>query len=435
MRSIRSLLLAAAGAAAFAPAAALADWQPQVLSRGPAVGPILAFDGRGGGGAAWEDRRFERHKQHVVLVAPHSPGGRFAREHPVGRGLLVSGLTLDSHGRWLLLVTRHGRRSEHFEILVGSPSRGFHVAQVLERARRRYPAPPLLAGDARGDAIAVWGRRNGARRSPVIFSSRVRGGRFSRPRAISEAGVSGLSAAMGAEGDYAITWVRRGRVEARLGHGQRLGPALVLSPVHSDVTVRAPVAGDDSGDAIVAWVGGTQTIDIDFAYRPAGGDFEPPRTASASPVSTGVGLGVAFGAPGRAALAWDGGDTSGPGVFGEEVDAGTPLGQERLSPAGGPFQNVSGSSFKALAAAPDGRAAVAWTQPSTSGPTSVNGGTLFVSERAVDGTFGGPEPVATLTGIGFDVALGFEPVGGSPFVLLAQRRLGNAGVLQSYTRR
>jgi hypothetical protein len=435
MRSLRSLLLVAAGAAAFAPAAAPADWQPQVLSRGPEVGPILAFDGRGGGGAAWENRRFERHEQHAVLVAPLGPGGRFARQHPVGRGLLVSGLTLDSHRRWLLLVTRHGRRSEHIEMLVGSPSRGFHVGQVLERARRRYPAPPLLAGDGRGDAIAVWGRRDGGRRSPVIFSSRVRGGRFSRPRAISQAGASGLSAAMGAKGDYAITWVRRGRVEARLGRGRRLGPALLLSAVHSDITVRAPVAVDDAGDAIVAWVGGAQTIDVDFAYRPARGPFEPPRTASASPVSTGVGLAAAFGAPGRAVLAWDGGDTFGPGVFGEEVDAGTPLGQERLSPPGGPFQNVNGSSFKALAAAADGRAAVAWTHPSTSGPTAVNGGTLFVNERAGDGAFGGPEPVATLTGIGFDVALGFEPVGGSPFVLLAQRGLGNAGVLQSYTQR
>jgi hypothetical protein len=99
----------------------------------------------------------------------------------------------------------------------------------------------------------------------VIFSSRVRGARFSHPRAISEAGVSGLSAAMGAKGDYAITWVRRGRVEARLGHGRRLGPALGLSPVRSDVTLRAPVAVDESGDTIVAWVGGTQTIDVDFA--------------------------------------------------------------------------------------------------------------------------------------------------------------------------
>jgi hypothetical protein len=417
-------------ATAIAPVGAAAAWQRQLVHRGMDPRPLLAFDGRGGGAAAWEETaRVHGHRHHAAFVAQLRRGGAFGRPRLVGRELLVSGVSMDSPGHMLLLATRRTRQADIIEALTGSVSGRLRRSQTIAKAAGEFPSQPLLAADRRGDAIVVWS--NGARKT--MFSARVRGGRFSPPRAISRAGAVGVSDAMGANGHYVVSWARAHRVEARLGRGARLGRVRTLAPA-TDVTQLVPAAIDAAGDAIVAWQGGTQTLDIDFAYRSAGADFSAPERAFTNLGSTGTDIAASFSSPGNAVLAWDGADASGDGVFAEDIDQGTPDRAVRLSPPAPKPRDALGTSLRALAGGRDGRVAVAWTRPSTALPATLTGGSLYVNLGSAGGAFDPAEQVAPLSGFAADVALGFEPLSGDPLALLGLTSL-SGGTLQSYTRR
>lgn len=226
--------------------------------------------------------------------------------------------------------------------------------------------PPVLAANAKGDAVAAWVAYPGSDRSRLYVSQRRAGGRFGRPTVIVGSGFvdsASLAVAVSRGGDIVVAFARRlpgkpptkRRVQARVRrHGHSIGSI-------EDLGVNRGVAQIDA----------------------------------------------AMGAAGRTTVAWQTFDT------GEEVNEPTRV-YGAVRPAGprhfrrtatlDPGGSIGGvDATIAVAAAQDGRATVAWTQ--RRGPRSAPRFPVRFADVGLDAHFGASRDLAGAEGAVRDVAV------------------------------
>jgi hypothetical protein len=188
--------------------------------------------------------------------------------------------------------------------------------------------------------------------------------------------------------------------------GGKLGPPVELEARRPRLFA---VAGNSRGDAIVVW---NSSAAIQYAFRPAGGGFEP---VAAVPGVVGGVVGAALDSDGTATIAWSRYDAS-RGFYAISTSTRAPSGEfapPREVPAVTPPLGV------VFAAAPNGRALLAWPQ----------GSSTMVSERPPGGDFGVPFAAGPSESI---AALAVAPSGaaaielGSGHVGLTTRRPGES---------
>jgi len=441
----------AAVLALIAPATARADWSaPQQVSHvlPQLEAPRLAFDGRSGAFAAW-DESSPRNLFGAKLVPP----GTFVKSQVVGNDVVVDDMSASRDGSVLLLATGRNGRGGRIETYVRTPGGRFRPSQVLDRIPRPYAYihHALLGGDPAGDAVVVWSR---ARRkhptSPLFMAVRHRGGRFGRARVIAKNGVTAYALAMNAAGQFVVAWERGTHVEARLGRGNALGPVHKLGVPDKGLPPALTAAMDGGGNALVAWLGKTN---IELAYHHHGFGFDAPRgLPHEATAGFGAHMALTFASREHAVLALDGSDSDGPGIFAFDVFRGAPSPAVRLSPptpVGTPPPQPAVQPFaprlQDLAAGPGGQVAVAWAVArNDQGYTGT--GDLIVSHRAGGGTFSPPEqvsgPSAPLPDTsGFPVStIRFDPASGKLVALWVadlslQRRLPPGQVIETSSRR
>ena len=114
-------------------------------------------------------------------------------------------------------------------------------------------APPLLAGNARGDLALAWFEDRGTDNDRVYVALRRAGHGFGKPIRLATGRMRGVSAAVGPRGDVLVTWNAIDKVHTRLkrrGHGFGRAETLRSGPAWG-AELRPAVAS--SGRAYVAW--------------------------------------------------------------------------------------------------------------------------------------------------------------------------------------
>lgn len=399
----KARLLSAALALAVAAPASAADWSaPRAISNVStfASRPFMAFNASGRGLAGWEQQfGLGNAGRNRLFLANRNTAGRYGRPLQLGPDeLFLGGLSLDRRGRSTVLAvfSKAGQR-DRMEVHTGVGARRFRKPQVLRTAPYTFMRTPKLAGDAAGDAAAIWRElpRRSARSDVAMLATRTAGHAFGRARRVSSAGVSDVEVAMAGKGDFVVAWVRRGLVEARIGHGSKLGRVLRLASNHVVRGESLAVTMDGPGDALVAWTSHNRTLvpaareQANLAYRPAGHGFNASRQLAGwgiQPVLTTAGVGAAFYASGKATVAWNGRDANGDGVFAVTAAAGTPGTVVRLSP---PLVQPGVGEHDQLQAVAGARglASVAWTHFGAAGPSTESQGHLLVSDLSASGGF------------------------------------------------
>lgn len=154
----------------------------------------------------------------------------------------------------------------------------------------------------------------------------------------------------------------------------------------SSSTDPADVAIDSSGDTFAVWArsNGTDTI-VEFAYRPAGGEFSPPVALSAAGENATCPT-AAMDSNGDATVAW------------LESNGTNEIVQSAYGQAGGPFSapvNLSAAGADAtcpeVVASSEGGATVAWTRADESGSD------VEAASRPPGGAFSASVAVSTST--------------------------------------
>lgn len=168
-------------------------------------------------------------------------------------------------------------------------------------------APPHMAMNAEGDAVAVWTRNDGTE-DLVEAALRPAGGTWGAPQRLSEVGEdSGFAeVAIGAGGDAVATWfwndagVGTAQVSVRPAGGSWSERKNLSEPGEG----LSHPAIDAAGNATVVWRGGIGlTWVIRAASRPAGGDWGATQLLSASGASA-EDPQVAMDAAGNAVAVW-----------------------------------------------------------------------------------------------------------------------------------
>jgi hypothetical protein len=215
---------------------------------------------------------------------------------------------------------------------------------------------PGLTVDPHGNFTAIWegfDRIETAERQAGSAS-------WGEPTLLSDQFVGSPTIAAGAGGDVAAAWILalnndERRIETAFKPaGGAWGPPSDASAIH-EVIWRPSIAVDSHGDSAVIWSAASETIDgpVEAAFRPAGGDWQPPTQLA----ETGAGdtrPRVMFGPADEALALWWG--TAVGGVI-----------QSATRPAGGDWQppttlagGVPYSSRPELAIDPRGDAAAIW---------------------------------------------------------------------------
>ncbi len=281
--------------------------------------------------------------------------------------------------------------------------------------------PPVLAANARGDAVAAWIATPGNGRSRLWVALRRAGGSFGRPSVLVGTGsLSQASVAVGERGDLVVAFQRtvdgERRVQARVRRAGHSFGAL------DDLGVSRGRAFPDAtmtrtGRAYVAW----QTFDVGeevneptrvyAAVKPAGPRrFRTAQLLDAGDATGGVDgtVAVAAAEDGTATVAWNGKVGGGEGttfpVRVATTDARAVFGAGRAL-AGGAGQ------LRDVAVAADGTAAVAWSATASG---SFEGAALTAAVRPAGAPrFGAPETIsAEPAGVTEAAVLAF-PVGGA----------------------
>jgi len=424
MRHIRPRALALALALTVAAPASAADWStPKRISDVStfASRPFIAFNASGRGLAGFEQQFGLGNAGHNRLfLANRDAAGGFGRPRRLGPDeLFLGGLWLDRRGRsTVLAVFSKGGQRDRMEVYSGAGAGSFGRPQVLRTSPYTFMRTPKLAADAAGDASAIWRElpRQSAGSDVAMLATRSAGHPFGRARRVSSAGVVDVEVAMGGNGDFVVTWLRRGLVEARIGHGSKLGPVLRLANNHRERGVSLAVTMDARGDALVAWTSHARTLipsateHANLAYRPAGHGFMPLKQVASwgiQPQLTMGGVGAAFYATGKAVVAWNGRDAGGDGVFAVPATRGIPGAVGRLS---SPIPQPGVEEHDQLQAVAGGRglASVGWTHFGPAGAATESQGHLLVSDLSPAGTFT-LQPVTGPTVAALDATLAYGP--------------------------
>lgn len=257
---------------------------------------------------------------------------------------------------------------------------------------------PDVAIDGAGNVVSVWDRSDGSfQRVEAAF--RPAGGTFTEPVPISDAGATAWFARVAVDptGNAMAVWGRADGADFRIQAafrpvGGAFAPAKTLSAAGENGGF-PQVAFDGAGNAIVAWVAsGASTSVMRAAYRPAGGDFEP-ATAISSAGSLSNQFHLLFDARGNAAVAWP-----------RQISVDSSAVEAALRPAGGTFQPaipVSGlhKSVGSVRAAfePGGGLQVVYTTYDPP-PGSPGRSRIETARRAPGAAFGTPQDLTATSG-------------------------------------
>jgi RTX calcium-binding nonapeptide repeat (4 copies) len=141
----------------------------------------------------------------------------------------------------------------------------------------RSTSQPLLAMDARGNAVLAWLRFNGSWTAAQVVS-RAAGGSWDAPRDLSRRGGQArrLDLAMNSQGDAVVTWTQT-LLTARAdlwSSFRKAGSARWTNTLVSDdwYGLDARVALDEQGNATAVWAG---QMTISESFKPAGEAWQP----------------------------------------------------------------------------------------------------------------------------------------------------------------
>lgn len=157
----------------------------------------------------------------------------------------------------------------------------FGAIQTLSNPNA-YSMSPVLASDAQGDSIAVWLQFDGAN-ARVEAAYRPAGGFFGAPQTLSDAGYEAREphVAMNAAGEAVLVWSLGSGLSEEI-QATAATPGGIFGETH-DLTSFTTVASvprvalDSRGDALAVWDGWDgSNIRIQDALRPAGGTFGAP---------------------------------------------------------------------------------------------------------------------------------------------------------------
>jgi hypothetical protein len=281
----------------------------------------------------------------------------------------------------------HGNATAVWEVFSRNGS-GYVGATADRHAGRGWTVPRGLAGgvaaqvagDARGDLLAVWTDVTGASQR-IRAAFRPAGGRWRVPVYISPAGeqASVPKAALDMRGRALVVWTAYSSVSFSVESASR---ATSGGWSHA-VTVARGVSGDPDlamnagGRALVVWDGPTGVTRV--ASRSPDGNWTSPSTLS-SPNDQGHNPRVALNPAGTAVAVWMGAPT---GQAAQSVEAAIRPAGGRFGPARVVVGEVTGLSKVALAA--NGEAVV----------ISSDRDVLYSNVRPPDGRFGSRQMLGT----------------------------------------
>jgi len=168
---------------------------------------------------------------------------------------------------------------------------------------------PVVAADARGEAVAAWESDRGGR---IQAASRSAAGAWSKPRSLSGPDARDPAVAIEPSGAALVVWQdfdsdnRRVVRAASRSPGGRWSRAAALSAPAAEAR-EATVGMDARGGATVAWSrsgSGDQAV-IEVVHRPPGGVWSAPLTLG-RPSDRSRAPHIAVNAAGDAALVWRG---------------------------------------------------------------------------------------------------------------------------------
>ncbi len=311
------LAMAAATLAMAAPAHAAPQWlTPQTLSQPgqDASKQQVAFDQGGDAVAVWQSSG----PQTVIMASARPAGGVFSAPQTLSDPSAYStspDVASDAQGNsiavWLHFDGANARVQAAYRPAGGS----FGAPQTLSPAG--YEArEPRVAMNATGEAVLVWSLGSGLSEE-VQAASAAPGGLFGTP--VDLTGFTTVASvarvALDSQGDAIAVWDGWDGSNIRIqdairSAGGSFGTQGFLSP--SGYNADTPqVAFDASGNAFAVWrFDGPPASTVEGAYRPSGGTFASPQTASAPSSMPAQAPQVAFDAQGEGVVAWQQSDGS-----------------------------------------------------------------------------------------------------------------------------
>jgi hypothetical protein len=453
----RLFLAAVFALALVAPARAAAPWSvpADVGPPGDYVeAPTLAFSPAGTGLAGWLVRAqppgagglpgginvtYQGDDDgYTSRIAPLRAGGALGTARAM-QGIDVAGPALDATGRGLVLRSRilssddNARRRQRVTWASVS-SRGV-VGQAHRLLTATLTDPPSLAVDARGDAVAAWSEYTPPRSSREIWGGflvraayKRAGHAFGTPvtllvtQALDYEHNGAVTAAIGRDGralvvfadarerpgrDRRIVYAWRSSGSGRFGRTMRVGPHAGFAQVAATVT--------DRGRAIVVWgtQDGGEQADRPWIVRAAALAARSSKFGAVQTLDPGGGVERGFGGvavaaagDGRAAVAWTavrgaGAGLSFPVITATSDAAGRFAPGQTLAPSGA----VGGVAVRR-----DGAAIVTWANVVGIQQTSQ---AMAAIRPAGARAFAAPEPIADPDVAG-PPAVAFDPVSGRP---------------------
>jgi hypothetical protein len=202
---------------------------------------------------------------------------------------------------------------------------------------------PVLAVNARGDAVVAYFQDRGVDNDRVLVSVRRAGGSFGAPFQVGHGAIRSVAVAVGERGDLLVAWDARGTIRARYRSATASG-FQPIETIASEPTYFAQIhaAVDPAGRCYLAWSaqflseGGTRgPVFNEVAVRPSGHRFRAAQllerdneTHSQEP--------IALATDGRnATVAWTGFDGANARVRVASTDPSARFGApQAVSPAG-----------------------------------------------------------------------------------------------------
>jgi hypothetical protein len=238
--------------------------------------PQIAVDALGNAVALWLDST-----RSTVVGAVRAVGGAWLAPTKVSRGggpssLSVPRVAVDARGNAVAVWSRAKATESVIQAAVGARTGSWQLSvDIAELSTAAGPevADPQVAVDARGNAVAVWTNVIVGNGTVVQSAVRPAGGAWQERVDLSAAGQRSSAArvAVGAHGDAVAVWVNSGAVDDSVlqgavrpaGEDWQAPRTLSGSPVGG-----ADIAVDSGGNAIAVW---TAFSSVKSAVRPAGG--------------------------------------------------------------------------------------------------------------------------------------------------------------------
>ncbi len=397
---------------AAAPAAAAPPWSPPRDASTPAMvvsAPQIAVTGSGATLFAFEFRTPVRPPEAATTVVRH-----VGAQGALGAQTDVRGLaSIAAYGRARAIVART-TRSGRVSVAFATVDRELGAFRTLERGGREV-SRPVVAANARGDAVVAWSERGRAGLRTLRVATRRAGQPFGRPRTLSARG-DVPAVAVASRGEVVVAYARGRRVAARVRRpGRAFTRAQDLGPTRG-VTSLDVAFGVRGTAAVVAWAeqDGGEQADENAVLRVAVKRSGAPRFTAAGAIDRATvperaprGPFAAIEPSGRFTVAWSSASPATPREYPVHVITGDAGGR-----FGAPQELTARGAVGGLVVAPDGTATVAWgALPPLQNQESNQ---AFAARRAPGATtFGAAEEIAARDGAR-DLALALDPRTAAP---------------------